>query len=168
MSIIDLQRFCATERDIRVTLQTPFSRGGFVYATNGHLAVRVPADSYTGHCVDAEPGRHPQSIERLFAEAFSGTIDFQPLHELPAMVDCTTCMGTGVFDDSDEGHDDCYACSGSGKECNPQMLVNAHYALHYLHLLNELPGLLIAPRGAFTMAALTFDGGQALLMPFRM
>jgi hypothetical protein len=167
MSTIDLQLFCANERDIRSFLWVPFSRGGYVYATNGHLAVRVPADGYTGYCVDSEPGRHPKTIERPFDEAFAGTIDFQSLHTLPAMVDCNFCNGTGVIDDSDEGPNDCVFCGGSGKDHNAQLVGNAHYALHYLHLLNKLPGLRIAPRGVSTMAALTFDGGQALLMPVR-
>ena len=41
--MIDLQRFCANESDPRPYLRAPFKRGSWVYATNGHVCVRVPA-----------------------------------------------------------------------------------------------------------------------------
>lgn len=42
---MNLQRFCASETDFKEHLRAPWLHGDWVYATNGHVCVRVPAAS---------------------------------------------------------------------------------------------------------------------------
>ena len=42
---VDLSRFCADANDPREYLRSPWKHGEWVYATNGHVCVRVPAAS---------------------------------------------------------------------------------------------------------------------------
>ena len=211
---IDLQRYCANDSDYREHLRQPWRAGEWVYATNGHLAVRVPAASFP----DArECAKAPVSIGDLFARAFDRKDpgDFRPMPKLQPLVMCSECKGRGRLHsikcpDCDDGEFlhgrysyDCKECkdnpAGPGRlECASgeegateaacpscyglgyQSWVNgaakvgdAHYSAVYLHMLAELPQVAICPgepAGTVirpTAAALSFDGGQAILMPYR-
>lgn len=89
---IDLSRFVAREDETREYLRTPFRRGAWVYATNRHICVRVPADGV--EATDLDPKRIPD-LETKFGEAFARAGAFAPLPELPPLLECETCSGRG-------------------------------------------------------------------------
>lgn len=102
---IDLQRFCAVD-DIRAYLRAPWHFDGWVYATNGHICVRV---RYTGQAgvLDAT-SKHPKAHD-LFAKWLSDGAAFQPMPELPEGHECRHCHGKGLFPAKP-----CEDCGGQG------------------------------------------------------
>lgn len=123
---IDLKRFCATEEHHRFQTQEPFSLGdGWLYATNGRVAVRVPSNDPA-----AEGRKLPKSIAE-FAQWAAGesaalpipdvmTLPFDPCSECggkgktPERRECSTCEGEGDVE-CDMGHyHPCEDCGGKG------------------------------------------------------
>lgn len=91
--MIDLQRFCANELDEREYLHKPWKRGQWVYATNGHVCVRVPAEAMpdVGEC-DKAP-----AAERLFMQYVEGRqCDFLLMPKIAAPMKCHGCNGRGA------------------------------------------------------------------------
>jgi len=164
MRKINLQDFCANERDIRFYLQSPFEKDGTVYATNGHLLIAVPANEYPGAQPHVE-GKHSALAAALVEKAFSGDDEFHLLPQLVEPPKCRECEGTGVAD-YDDGPEDCLACGGSGYERFTVVAVgDTTFAAHYIYKLRVLPGATIKPNGIKAPAAILFTGGRALLMP---
>ena len=178
--MINLQRYCANDSDPREYLWRPWRAGEFVYATNGHLAVRVPAADLPDA---AENSKAPKSIADLFAGAFDGreARDFRAMPELPKLIKCLDCKGAGRLECAHgaEGSREqaCESCLGLGY----QNRVNGHtkigdafYSDVYLHMLGELPQCRVCPGEPASRAwepkpqpaAFAFDGGQAILMPY--
>ncbi|MDP3139840.1 MAG: hypothetical protein Q8N17_26325 [Burkholderiaceae bacterium] len=62
---LNLQRFCANDTDPREYLYKPWRDGKWVYATNGHMLVRVAADLFPG--ADDKPAAAPNA-SGLFAK----------------------------------------------------------------------------------------------------
>ena len=89
---IDLQRFCASELDLRTYLRTPWLFGEWVYATNGHMAVRVPAADRPD--ITVTPEKAPNAAV-LFERAFECDGGFLPMPVVPAAPKCMECDGTG-------------------------------------------------------------------------
>ena len=160
--MIDLRPFCANEFEVRIGLHKPWRDGAWVYATNGHMVVRVPANTQ-----DAPPrnsATQPKNPPEMFSKFLDGMEgDFLLLPPLPADVVCDFCGGGGAADDGDE----CPECFGTEHAFTYFALGDAGYNLHYLHLFSALPQVRIRTQGTKTAAALIFDGGQALLMPMR-
>lgn len=88
---IDLQRFCANELDPREHLRAPWLFGEWVYATNGHLAVRVPAASRPD--ITATPEKAPKA-EPLFTAAFERAGEFLQMPNVEKKR-CPHCRGAG-------------------------------------------------------------------------
>lgn len=88
---IDLQRYCASEYDPRKYLRAPWLAGEWVYATNGHLAVRVPAASRPD--ITATPEKAP-NVGALFDMAFDRAGEFAPIPDVKK-TQCSHCGGTG-------------------------------------------------------------------------
>lgn len=188
-----LQKFCASRYDGREYLRKPILRGDHVYATNGHIMIRVPK----GGLVAAELA-YPKGLAEMFDKAKSGLVPWQfvdlpPLPPLKACAfcggsgkayqcpscdgegyfirddeDCAKCGGSGqVTEENPHGQVECGNCAGYGNEFNIRVEAgNAGYADIYLHMIADLPGLEFASRGE-EAAYFTFDGGDGLLMPRR-
>lgn len=106
MNAINLQRFCAID-DIRTHLMQPWHFDGWVYASNGHIAVRVP---YTGDAsIPDATSRHPKTIPGLFAKWCSDGADYAPMPALPEGKVCEACGGHGFFPAVK-----CLSCNGEG------------------------------------------------------
>lgn len=162
---IDLLPFVANKWEVREYLQTPWRDGEWVYATNAHIAVRLPADTYSA----AERSeKQPNNLPALFNTWHRNVEgEFLLMPPLPDNKQCPECHGSGQWPDSEDDPEACWRCNGSGFWAEPFDIGDAAFALRYLHLLSKLPQVRIRPNGPHQAAALIFAGGEALLMPCR-
>ena len=161
---IYLRHFCANKYEVRVGLRKPWRDGAWVYATNGHMIVRVPANVQDAPLRDSETQpKNPPDMFSKFLDGMDG--EFLLMPPLPEDVPCPTCAGTGEIDEGIYGTDECPSCFATKHSFTYFELGDAGYNLHYLHLMAMLPEVRIRTQGPKTAAALIFDGGQALLMP---
>lgn len=108
----DITRFCG-KSDYRSYLNQPIVHGGFVYATNGHICVRAPAQAtdtdtpLTGE----QPAKVLASLQKMFADQQ----DQRPadLPDLSAVTPCVSCHGAGSY-----MADNCNTCDGNGEFYN--------------------------------------------------
>mgnify|MGYP003480223639 CR=1 FL=1 len=164
--MIDLTKFCANKTEVREYLQAPFQLGECVYATNGHLAVRIPRDE-APHITEHPSA--PKSAQKLFDDTFALEGEFAALpapDSLPANRTCTDCGGTGI-EPASEDEDYCFTCYGLGVMPDPMDVGDANFKLPYVRLMASLPNARIRTHGPSKPAAILFDGGQGLLMPYR-
>lgn len=170
-TMIDLQAFCATA-PYRSYLHKPFTRGDWTYATNGHIAVRVPA---LPHYDDTEGASTIHTFFDVHANATWRPLGHAILPEA-GLVECDACRGRGREHDCPDCSCMCEACDGTGMrkavvsvELRGLGDVNATYAA----LLLALPGIEVAPivadLGAIAIPAIAFrfSGGVGVLMPLR-
>lgn len=90
---VDLSRFCADANDPSDYLRSPWKHGEWVYATNGHLCVRVPAASMpeVAECAKAPPAQNlfHKHIEQR-------ACDFLLMPKLRPLLLCDRCDGKGT------------------------------------------------------------------------
>lgn len=84
--------------------------------------------------------------------------------------ECDDCHGKGYFPCGEgvEGSTHCDACMGNGTlPVERYVLINptSCYDIRYLLMLQDLPGIMIAPRGENDPMIFKFDGGMGMLMP---
>lgn len=127
LTLTDLMPFCSVDRG-RSYLSTPFviGDGQFTYASNGHVAIRVP-----GRLTDVDQMKNVPSIVGMF-EAVE-TIPYRPFAVVTAedakldrcevckgrrwVVDCDICEASGTHVCSDDNcgcEHQCGACDGHG------------------------------------------------------
>lgn len=122
-----LARFCA-KQDIRYYLEKPIRQDGHLYATNGHILVRIeddPATEARTACVKDDQGHAPPNcaalLKTLVAEWFL-PIDVSALPEpgackacsgSGAVLECPDCDGKGEFEHGNWNYD-CKECDGAG------------------------------------------------------
>jgi len=157
-----LQPFCENTGDLRrLHLAQPFTVGAWTYATNGRLAVRVPAiPGVPGGNVPVEPLFHANPATGAPIPLAGLTV---PPTAGPSI--CPECLGKN-------NPDGCDYCEGDGKEPEEAIPVKVghHLVSHiYLNLLKGLDEVQIypAPADPCSCLAFTFDGGNGLLMPIR-
>jgi hypothetical protein len=195
MTAEDLKKFCSIEEH-RPMLHEPWSRGGFTYATDAAIIVRVPEL----RDVPQRPGA-PEA-RNIFVEAGNDHHNavYYPLPALPEPKTrlCDTCAGLrGVrrvsFDllepedylapatlpigvDAVEGVTRCPDCEGSGRVDVLQYIdIGARrFNVRYLALIAELPLVSAAlfqtyapSENWFPMKFLFAESGEGLLMPLR-
>lgn len=99
-----LMRFVAPETDIRTHLTKPMRQDGFLYASDGWIAVRVLDDQAI------EAGEHPakSNISKIFDKPIQPEA-LHPLPELPAAIKCKHCGGSGI-----QYFSICDECDGEG------------------------------------------------------
>lgn len=102
--MIDLKLFCASENDIRSYLAKPMEIDGFLYATNGHIAIRVKgkAEEYI-----EVPASTSEQLIKIFANCEEYKYRALPEISEPKKYDCGICKGTGKVTICDE-------CAGEG------------------------------------------------------
>lgn len=200
---INLQRFCANSLDAREYLRAPWVVGEWVYATNGHIAIRVPV--WEGGDVAAGiKGKHPDA-NRLFVRAFGLEGAFLEMPADLAKPDtCESCGGTGIHNtikcpdcndgefkhgsftyecqncagspvgegylttgDKDAPIKTCHVCDGLGQRRGKAVVGAVSFDIIYLNWIAELPNAHIKVSTTDDVAAIKFDGGQAILMPRR-
>jgi len=162
MSNIDLKPFCGSAPS-RSAIQEPFSQGDFTYATNGHVAIRVPrlAD------VPDHPGA--PTMERLWvkpAQVKAHAVMPAALPE-PSYIQCVECEGQGRVHTCPDCTCVCDWCNGEGREEQTKwvLVVRRAVSTQTARLLLTLPNLRAAevtnidPRLWFE-----FDGGTGIVM----
>ena len=168
--MLELLKKFVSHGDPRKYMRSPFNRGEWTYAANGHIAVRVP--KIDG--VEILPDKHAPKLEGLFESAFFDA--YIALPTLPPQEECSMCNGTGIAYECEECDGDgefengshtytckecdgsaqvaysggiavsCRHCGGTGAKRNAPMKVGgSHFDLFYLHLINGLPGGEIFP-----------------------
>jgi len=146
---IDLSHFCHTEDD-RPYLKQPWSRGEFTYATNGHVAVRVPRRADVPEN-DEAPDVEGRILSKLRFD------DLRPI-TIPRLPPLRFMLieGDGILD---------VPYSALNSEC--ARFAGALFNLRYVHLLCWLPGLTMGPAAdEFSPSPFGFaGGGVGCLMP---
>lgn len=104
--MFNIQDFCATGY-FREYLLRPFAYHGKLYASNGHIIVRVPAEA------DAPDTEHSicAHAEKLFADAnFEAGMEPLPAYQEVELPSCEGCGGSGKCKPLEE----CRECRGEG------------------------------------------------------
>lgn len=125
MGAINLDNWCSA-CDLRDFCRSPWRAGGFVYATNGHRAIRMVDD---GRDLPETPARAPTAyIDAILAEPVDG-----PTFRLPPLPETRYAA--------------CSQCDGVGSVIDLVRVCGHVFQLHYLNDLpqNAICGLL-APR----------------------
>ena len=91
--MLDLERFCADQNDPRSYLHKPWRDGGWVYATNGHLVVRI-ADNGARDTPE-RTDKHPNVREMFRKYIEDRACEFLVMPPIPEPKKCTHCDGTG-------------------------------------------------------------------------
>ena len=120
-----LNQFCA-KNDVREYMMRPLRREGFIYATNGYVAIRVPDDAN----LDADSHDKMNNLPSAFNIDFDEYV-LSPIPALPEMPLCKACRGARVL-----YREACPSCDGNGsfdrhghyydcKECDTRGTVEA-------------------------------------------
>lgn len=188
-----LKSFCATINDSREYLRAPFVNKGFIYATNGHIAVRIPDNGTIQENKDA-----PKNIHNYFQ---SGISDFIEIPALPEKTKCVRCCGTGnrIFKNKCDKCDgkgefyhgshyyDCAECDGSGevRSGEPKADIPCEYCdgsgwekysfidigefrfqCAYIEKILALPNVkFMRTINSDDACKFLFDGGEGIIMP---
>ena len=166
--MIDLRQFCSTDPDPkRANLRAPWTRGEYTYATNGWVALRVPAQA------DVPENPAAPNGARIFEQLPGASAQYVPLAPvaLPLATACPDCFGTGLVacrcSTCDNEHvKPCTSCPveklrlGTGDN-------SAVYNGVWIRRLATLPGCEICPCGQGEPAHFRFEGGDGLIMPLR-
>lgn len=193
--MIDLQSFCERPEGMRYYLQAPFNHRGYLYASNGHILVRIPAPE---HADTVSPHKPAETSVKMFAELQVGSYAAIPPLQVPRLCRhckgaghyrqtyCPTCKGQGeiyvrrrVYNKckpceglgqlaSPDGDDQtCYACFGLGRDSARTVVGDVGFQVNYLMMIKALPDHQFAPSLFEKPAHFVFTGGEGLLMPMR-
>lgn len=126
--MFNIEDFCADHHDIRGYLCRPFAWCGFLYASNGHIAVRIPADGFvdTEHSIGKSCARlfETNSFENLEPLPVYATVVLPPCGpcdgtgKRKALEECEECRGEGFVEWDNDFHTygaDCKGCDGEGE-----------------------------------------------------
>lgn len=164
--MLDLKPFCSTKEHVR-EIREPFPRGDFLYATNGHIMVRVPRPA---DAVEVERAPH---AEKLWDKTPLLELAPLPAMTLPAVkkVDCASCGGgTESIHDCPNCNCECDTCGDQGEiEVQTTCEVNGTiFDTKYVRLIQTLPGVMFPTSPPKDVGAkFTFDGGEGMVMPCR-
>lgn len=125
---MDITKFCTTN-DPRPYMHKPMRHDGYLYATNGHIAVRIEDDP----AIEAEP--MPANLQNsVLQKMATDTTDrtWRPVPQVNGaatkpcaycdgtgrVVECPDCDGDGEFEHGDHTYE-CKACDASGWVASP-------------------------------------------------
>ena len=184
---IDLTRFCLADSS---KYGKPATFGGFTYATDCRICVRVPStdpdDSELADWVKSSPDMFAKSVANTDMAWPEQAEQPKPCFECDGTgsveeVDCDECNGTGLHECWSCGHEgECPECDGSGvefeagvcPECEGRKVIYPHRRIaglmigeKYDAMIRKLPN----PRVVGTTIGckalhVIFDGGELLVM----
>jgi hypothetical protein len=152
--MIDLKPFCAKDRE---EIQKPWSHGGYTWATNGHIIIRVPENKDIPDNPKAPDGMKvwPKEPEEYFDIPAIPPVKYDPCQwcgEYEGV--CEECYGEARFERRE------------GIRIGPTL-----YSSIYLRMIENFPEIkfgphIIKPGDRRPSAAIfKFKGGEGLLMP---
>lgn len=159
-----------TGEDGRYEFSQPFVRGGWMYATNGHICIRVKCD---------EPdsiGRFPDAptLFKNIPRANTFTAIGDPVYG-DAVHECAACGGMNVrpkdFPSDIEWADDegdCLECHGFGRLVtgSTERLAGRLIRTSYANRMRALAEVRVGPHGPPSSALFfLFAGGEGVVMP---
>jgi len=182
MNLLD---FCNKD-DPRPYVNKPIRSNGFLYATNGHLFVRVNDDESV-ECADWHVDGICRALdEHIRCSNLENMVDFSLLN-IPEPkkcncgdldfqdVDCDDCEGVGNFNHGEHEYE-CKECDGTGKvsvKAMPCQTCNNTHTLpdfvkigensfnaKYIRLIATLPSVKISTIPVANQHGFVFDGGQ--------
>jgi hypothetical protein len=188
--MIKLERFRLPDNEANhFNMSQPWSVGAFTYATNGHLAVRMP------RVPEIPERKNVIMIEERLIWDHESLLDYLPLPpydlegrqrcslctcpecdgegEVIAETDyneyevtCKTCNGGELVPGDEEGVP-CRRCNGTGKDFDFAVAWGAGFISAYLlEMIKDLPGVQLSPTGdGMTPWRFIFHGGVGLIMP---
>lgn len=165
----DLAAFCNA---VVPSCAAPWSDGGYTYATDGAVLLRMKARANT------PAANHPATGTANAALASYPAPDARRFEPLPpsitpatALIPCPECHGSGAVLSDKNKPIFCQNCLGEKTtwDTRPVQIGNQLFAAHYLARLSNLPGVLIATLNGHSPCPLriAFDDGEGLLMPRR-
>jgi hypothetical protein len=178
---IGLKIFCAAE-DSRYALASPWVRGGWEYATDGRIMVRVSSPESDTPQQDARP--FPPAHE-IFEKHFDAIKCIEPW---PAVRYCPHCFGTGEMGCTGESFEDdgfrgswdgckhkCPVCNGGLphgdveiRQGVPSVVIGEHWLnVVYDAKIKLLSGVRYSPAKSNQPLPFIFDGGQGCVMGLR-
>jgi hypothetical protein len=169
---MNLQDFCGDSDYLRIG--KPVNLDGYAYATDKHIAVRVPG----------KPEYEKATPDHKWAKQLRGWLDdasqkakLSPLpdYEAPDPDVCFMCYGAKAIEDDIEVDEEepaiiqCPECKGTGTTDKVRVRFGHIYVSHYyLKMLATLPGLLIDLTGGPTdRIYFVFHGGDGVVMPMK-
>lgn len=162
---IPMQDFCGDLRRYR----RPFVMGGFLWATDARVLVRVPSD---GPDSTPDEGITFPNAPAIFNSSFQEAGRFVPLRNREFEMEmCLDCCGEPLPPCGACGcHPACKQCGGSGSVVSDRnvRLGAALVSPKYWRLLASLPGcqVVLPKKGqGDDPISVRFDGGQGLWMP---
>lgn len=163
--MIDLAPFCYKSNDRPYLLQ-PWTRGGFTWATNGHILVRVPAHA------DVPDNKYAPNCERIIAYHDGATFAAFPAVKWPDPPDdeCSHCEGRGYKHNCPDCSCKCDECEGTGyaKLTGSVTVRGVLYNTKYIRMIQALLNAEFAQKPAKEQPApFRFDGGIGCVMPMR-
>ena len=170
ITLNDLQPFCSTD-DFRPHLNRPFNSGGYTYATNGHILVRIPAIEGVAGCesLDVNDIVHQHFTTDLkFATARMKTM---AVSRLAHNEKCDACDGTGIEHECPNCHCKCPECDGTGTMPGKWPIVKIDrfcFQGNYVKLMQSFGEVSISPaQSPRNPLSFYFEGGEGLLLPYR-
>jgi hypothetical protein len=185
LDIETLQKFCCKDAE-KYLLQHPFTQDGITWATNGWVAIGVPAladvpvNDLAPNMAKIKPATEPAEWFEIPAiDVHSCSVCHGEINEF----ECPECRGSGavtlkndwsVYEGIEccqcEGRGTvqiCRYCSGTGVDSTGLLRVGStQFKQNALWFIKDLPGIRIAPTGEAAVAWLKFDGGGiGYLMP---
>jgi hypothetical protein len=158
--MIDLQPFVSQDES-RPSIITPWTAGGWTYATDGRICVRLATSNPDDE--DNALERRPNAATLFDFE--STTLEAFPLPELKGVTrnTCEVCLGLGRKC-CDLGHWHECDCDNGWDERWPIVDIGgARLSERYLWKIKDIPGLRLYPRKSPLTTYFTFDGGNGLV-----
>lgn len=107
---IDINKFCSTDKS-RIYLTNPWEMNGFAYATDGHLAIRIPCGLVSIPGITEEAEKYLSGVPGLIDSAKLDAKHWIKLLKLPEQPLCKKCNGTTKAPKETE----CPECEGTGE-----------------------------------------------------
>lgn len=186
--VVSLEPFCSDEREY---LEKPFLQDGYVYATNGRIAVRVKHEGLTNARVQTRPNM-AEIFKSFVNEGFEPVTftlpDCEICHNKRTVIDtkCYTCDGFGRIEhDCDcqyctKDREFCDDCKGTGKvdpeeclcECSEHgksvSLGFCSVRVDVAQLLHDIPGLTLARKQGVPIVSFRGSNGmEGIFMPLQ-
>ena len=157
---VNLDLYCDRERRYPAhDISVPFSLNGHTYASDGHIAVRVPRRP------DIPENKEAPNVEERLSWDFS-RIKLGPMPEPELLPDrCGWCGGRGKEHQCPSCCCECKYCKGSGALSPRVRIGNVTFDAQYIEWLQALEGLEIGKPKPSDPLPFRFKGGEGLLMP---